>query len=354
LPDDWVQCVNFDPRGRLWLGTHRGGVAHIVDSGVESTTRASGLGDPSVSQLVESLDGRMWAWTELGGTYEITSRGAALAPGSDVAPFSNVRMRVLQDRRGVWWIGTDLGLYRIDGPELDFARARACAEEWGLPAGNVFGEIGEDRDGAIWVAMISAGLFRLDAADAARETGRFQPVELARDGSPPRAAWFDARGVFWTATNERVWRRGADGWQSIVPGPVRDGELRPRGLDVDRRGWLWIGTRFDGLFLARDPSAATPVFERWTTAQGLASDAVYGVADDERGRMYVATTKGLDRIDPESREVEHWTTSDGLAGALVNQVLIDREAACGPRLPAERRDSIPRAPRARVVRRRRT
>jgi hypothetical protein len=47
------------------------------------------------------------------------------------------------------------------------------------------------------------------------------------------------------------------------------------------------------------PEAAEPLFRRYRTAEGLTTDSTRCVTEDRAGRIYVGTSRGIDRIDPE-------------------------------------------------------
>ena len=59
----------------------------------------------------------------------------------------------------------------------------------------------------------------------------------------------------------------------------------------DRDGSLWIGTRDQGLFHLHQGKT-----DRFTRADGLSGDAIYGLFQDREGNIWVATAEGLDRF----------------------------------------------------------
>src|SRR4030095_2332450 len=58
-------------------------------------------------------------------------------------------------------------------------------------------------------------------------------------------------------------------------------EVDPRALFQDSRGWLWIGLRFKGVSVTKDPSAETLRFVNYSTQTGLASDTVWARLEDQ-------------------------------------------------------------------------
>src|SRR4030095_12542105 len=104
-------------------------------------------------------------------------------------------------------------------------------------------------------------------------------------------------------------------------------QAQPRAFHVDRRGRLWVGTRYEGAFWTDEPDAARPRFHRVSTRAGRSSDAVWMIAEDARGRLFFGTARGVDRFDPETGGVQRFSARVGLAGDLVNGLLIDRRGA---------------------------
>src|ERR1035438_8391181 len=69
------------------------------------------------------------------------------------------------------------------------------------------------------------------------------------------------------------------------------------------------------------PAAQLPL-RRYTTADGLANNAVYSIASDSRGFLWFATAEGLSRFDGVA--FANQTRSTGLPHRIVRQVLIGR------------------------------
>ena len=82
-------------------------------------------------------------------------------------------------------------------------------------------------------------------------------------------------------------------------------------LFVDSKGRLWATSTDSGLGLIEDPQSPNPQLRRYTRAQGLSIDEVWCVTEDRLGRIYAGTTKGVDRLDPGTGQIVHYTTADG-------------------------------------------
>ena len=77
-----------------------------------------------------------------------------------------------------------------------------------------------------------------------------------------------------------------------------------------------------GLALAWSLSGAQLPLRRYTTADGLANNAVYSIASDSRGFLWFATAEGLSRFD--GFGFANYTENTGLPHGIVRQVLIGR------------------------------
>ena len=76
-----------------------------------------------------------------------------------------------------------------------------------------------------------------------------------------------------------------------------------------------------------DPQAEHPRFIAYTTADGLSSNQVNCVTEDQWGRIYLGTGRGLDRLDPATGHIKHYTAADGLISGYVLSAFRDRQGA---------------------------
>ncbi|HEV8113492.1 MAG TPA: two-component regulator propeller domain-containing protein [Planctomycetota bacterium] len=321
LPDISIRYLREDRDGVLWMGTWSSGVVKLASEAIVNFVLPSAMPDRNALRVLEARDGSIYAPGKT-GILRVRGERAELVPGSDDPRFAAIANRMLQDSRGDFWIGTSGGLYRFDGPGLDLARGRHFVDGDGIPEQGVFGRIHEDREGRIWVSVLDGALYDWDPSKSA--TPHFDRVPFQDDVGLqlPRDFLSDAEGQLWLAPYVGLARR-VDG--KLQPLEASEGlpDLQTRCLLEDHLGRVWIGTRFHGVSVTDEPAAARPKFRNYSTHEGLASDAVWSIAEDGEGRMYLATSRGMERLDVASGRVKHVTTSDGLAGDIVNQVIQD-------------------------------
>ncbi len=333
LPGE-VQSIRGDREGNLWLGTYgaglvrlrpRPGAAPPEDAELTAFSRPEGLTTDFVWYVFEDRQGNLWLGTDDAGLVRLQDpRMTAFTP-RDGLPHPRVSS-VLADRHGALWIGTDGGglsrwadgetthLTAADGLSGDFVGALLQARDgrlWLGTEGGVSwwrdGEIGnldlggfelnygptvlafhEDRQGRLWIGTYGDGLFRLSAAGLAHFT--------TADGLPGdivRAIFQDRAGTLWLGTDSGLAQLAADG--SFTPGAVYVYNIRTFYEDLG--GSLWIGTRGNGLLRIKDGEATT-----LTTADGLFSDTIYQILEDDRGAFWMSTNLGVFRVERQQLE----------------------------------------------------
>ena len=176
---------------------------------------------------------------------------------ADGLPQSTV-MSTLQDSQGFVWMGTEDGLVRFDGDQLQrYAHSRTG--QTSLP-GNFVWDIAEDARHDLWIATKDSGLAR----------------------------WSRATDTFTT------YRHDARNPQSLASDSLR-------AVLIDARGRVWVGTTDAGVDIL-DP--ATGRFEHLSRAgagaDSLSSDHVYALSHGQSDRIWIGTEAGLDRWTPPS------------------------------------------------------
>jgi len=323
LSDNSITPLAEDRDGNLWIGTNGGGVCKLSSELIVSFTKTEGLPNQNVRKVIEDPSGHIYASVENGGLIKIVEGKAVAIPESQAAPFTDINERILQDQRGDWWIGTHAGLFLFQGPELQLRRGHKFTPADGIPAASIM-EIYQDQTGKVWVYPDNQGLYYVDRARKGPLTFKhFLSSDVAPVGGVHQIIG-DRSGDLWLAAHEQLGK--TIGGKVVILEPTEGlPETRPRAFFLDSRAWLWIGLRYKGVSVTKDPTGVTPKFINYSTANGLASDSVWAITEDDFGRMYFGTGKGLDQLDLESGRIRHLNTDDGLASDIINYLLTDRE-----------------------------
>ncbi len=328
-----------DRNGNLWIGSDDSGVMRLARNGFRRYERRDGLTSDRVASLLEGPSGEPCAFTRGQRPEEITGEDGFLAcydgrrfhAGHPRLPKGTPygwgsQQVTLRDRAGEWWVPTFAGLFRF--PSVPFDRLgstpprRVYTKADGLPSNQIF-RLYEDSRGDLWISLLETEgwLARWD-----RRTGSFR-VFSAADGvprEPPISFAEDGSGAVWIGFQRGGLARYRDGRTTLFT--EREGLPRGsvRALHLDAAGRLWIATSRGGVARIDRPAEETPRFMMFGLAYGLASENAASLAEDRWGRIYVGTERGLDRIDPATGNVQHFTADDGLAPGIVETILRDR------------------------------
>ena len=98
-----------------------------------------------------------------------------------------------------------------------------------------------------------------------------------------------------------------------------------RDLFVDSKGRLWIANPTNGVLRFDDVNADKLNFTQYTPSEGLSSIGILSITEDEFGRIYIGTSRGLDRLNPDTGQIENFTTADGLPNSNVDIAYRDRK-----------------------------
>jgi ligand-binding sensor domain-containing protein/signal transduction histidine kinase len=326
LTSVFLWALAEDPEGNLWLGTSDNGVMKFDRRGLVTYDADDGLPVIPRKRIFEDETGTLCV---VGGSrYHVFqydgkrfSETVPELPGTE-SDMGWGNETVLQDSRGEWWFGTFRGLVRFPRSRSasDLAGKAPSAhytERDGLLSDGVF-SLYEDARGDLWIGGFHYtvqernGLQRWDRASDTFHW--FDP----QDGVPHDAATAlleDASGNLWVGFYAHGVGRFREGAFELFDAAEIDGA--PRGyvstLHLDAHDRLWIGTSCCGAIRVDDPASATPTFRAYGTGQGLTTNSISCVSEDRWGRLYFGSDRGVDRLDPDSGGVRHFSRLDGLA-----------------------------------------
>ena len=347
-----------DRSGAFWVGTSGNGLnklgpaAKAFEQISGDPADSEGLSDNMIMAIHEARDGALWLGTWNGGLNRLDRRSGDVtryrAEPDHPARLARDDVRaVLEDSAGTLWVGTEGGgLHRLDQASGTFTRYQHDPEDSNTLRDNDVWVLHQATDGTLWAGTYGGGLSRYVA-----ETDTFR--HYLHDPDDPdslssnvvRAIYQDRAGLLWIGT-------GGGGLNRIDPGSARAGPPTstpfkryrhdprdPSSLSSDevlsiledRSGSLWIGTHSGGLNRllpgsdsgAGDGSRQTGSnqgarFRRYTTADGMPSNVVYGLLEDQQGLIWMSTTRGLCRFDPGSETFRNYDVSDGLQSQEFN------------------------------------
>jgi hypothetical protein len=228
------------------------------------------------------------------------------------------RIRSFAETPAGMWVGTNQGLFQLQGERLEGAKS--------IVSGVTVGAIVPDRAGSVWLATAGAGLMRWHAGAPAR----IPPGGPPRN-SPVSTILFDPDGTMWVGTiGAGLWRLHDGRWTAFTS---RDGmfdDVMYSTLD-DGLGNFWMPSNRGVWRVSRQQLEARAAGLRATVdsvvyseADGMRDRECNGASDPagwrtRDGRLWFPTAQGLVVIDP-----AHLHASRP-PGALIASLRVDGE-----------------------------
>lgn len=267
LASNTIYAILPDRRKQLWIGAYGHGLNRINLSDGSCEFMAGSTPDSQDLKDIVALheDGQdIWLGTFKDGVIKYDGAAqrfiplAELVKGQDKVP-TKVQA-ISSDGQGVIWIATyGAGLFRYDSLQGQLTQIVPESENGRITA---FNDVTVDKQGNVWAAAVSKGLWQLTK-------GARQFVHI--DGLP-----------------ERLW-----------------------SVDMDLRGRVWLGTAGQGAVVYEPESGAK---KRYTLEHGLLNNVVLNIRQDRQGDMWLFTDRGLSRLSVANNRIHTFVEQDGLQG----------------------------------------
>ena len=327
LAGKWVSAIYSDPDGLLWFGTIDGGAYCYDGKTPVNLTTADGLVNDFVRTIYRAPDGTLWFGTA-GGISRYVPPRSPLTCGASRRGFDNLTTAdglvhnsvnaIHAEGDSVLWFGTDGGVSRYDGQTfVNFTTVD------GLTDNHVWA-IHPDREGGLWFGTERDGVSRYDGRTFFNFTTRDGLVD-----NDITACYIDPDGVIWFGTGYAYgYGSGVSRYdgREFVNFTTEDGLADNTVQAIERTpdGAMWFGTvghgvsRYDGT-----------KFETLNTADGLVNDYVGTIYCDPDGVLWFGTgyfgagygSGGVSRYD--GKKFDDFTTTIELLHGFVGAIYRD-------------------------------
>jgi len=316
LPEVRVHDVMRDAEGGQWFALEGSGIARLPPHWRDFASfrhvpgDASSLSFPRVRAIALDEQNSAWVATGNGALDRIDTKTGAIERRLHGTPGSTGYLTaVLPEGHDRIWLGDRNGLvlHSLTGGaavELPVDLTRTDA----LPPPGYVVSLTRAADGNIWAAARGGGV-ALVAPSPPRVLRRYTPAEKTLGDADIVALALDPAGQPWVATATGVERLDPDAGHFVsIAGIPHE---RIHALDFAPDGSLWLHRlgaleryRIDGMTALRSQR-----FEAGDGWPAMTASAL-GVAGD--GSVWITSSRGLWRVDPQSRVIRRFDASDGL------------------------------------------
>ncbi|MBQ9558704.1 MAG: response regulator [Bacteroidaceae bacterium] len=273
LSSDRIREMTTDGARNLWVCTEDGGINHIdLQSGrITPYVGQTASKDDDFTICLTYFQGRLYAGINKAGlkVMDVRTGQTTLVPNATLGlPGETSIYDVCIDPQGNLWLATDQGVWLTDRNLTAPVKALVGMENFWVY------DILHDRRGNVWMAMMGGGLMRMDGQSGLLH--RYQP---------------DAKNA-----------------HSLSSGSVS-------AVFEDRTGHIWLSTDRGGICRYRPE---TDDFQRFSTEEGLPDNVAYNMLEDNHGRLWFGTNRGLVQLNPETGHIHLFTTKQGLPSNQFN------------------------------------
>jgi diguanylate cyclase (GGDEF)-like protein/PAS domain S-box-containing protein len=334
LPEEFITTLMIDRSGLLWLGGETRGVATTRPTS-ETVTWIVDLESPRdrvTRNMVSGLwaeDSRyLWIGTEGDGfkrydreqdRFENWSEPIARALGS-AAPLQELSVYdIVGGAEHHVWLATSHGVFDFDTrerratipdlPPLAGAGALASGDQEAR-------SLVRSRDGSLWIGTRTKGLLRYRNGQALKIWRHDDADPESLPNNMVLALREDSQGRLWIGTldglallDPATGRLRRLVGTTTAPG-AHSGNI-VRHIHESRDGTIWIGSH-SGLLRLEQLTESGARFARVSTQDGLASNTIYGVLEEQSGALWLSTNRGMSRYEPGTRAVRNFSLKDGL------------------------------------------
>ncbi len=343
LGDNIIREIFEDRQGILWLATYGNGIDRLARQRKQFTHHFNAVNDPNglsnntIWSIFEDSQRILWVGTSNGlnrydpKTKEYThyfhdpENPKSIRKGSVLAIF--------EDRQGELWLGVGSGLCRFDPQANQFFHYRFDPSNANSLRPGPIKTIYEDDRGLLWFGSAN-GLTSFD-----KNNGKFEHYlnDPENDNSISNNNIYSItggdNGTLWIGTswglNHFDPKNSAKQFQQYFRENDNANSLSSSRVSCvlkDQSGIVWVGTWGGGLNKF-DPT--TNLFTRYEEEDGLPSDWVWGILEDNQNNIWISTSRGLSRLYPEEKKFRNYDTYDGLQSPEFNQGAYHKSALTG-------------------------
>ncbi len=308
-----VNGLVVGPNGEVWAGAPQAGLGYLRPDWRNIAELRYGSGPLDLAGMMYrgiglDADGSAWLAGDDGDIEHVTRDGRLERFPAEVRarlagthPFS-----IQPARDGGLWIGERKGLYRVDRDGR--VQSWFTGDGRDALAGDTVRRLHEAADGSLW--MLANGV--VQQRDARGHVLR--TIRAAQNQNPSELV-FDGTGTPWAIVDHRIMRievgrdEPAEGGRFVAAPGLEGDEVYSMGFDRDglwahRRGGL-AHYRLQGAGWQRDAFVAA-------MTSGLPQVDSSALRVDPRGRVWLASRRGLLRWDPGTHKLHHVGSEHGL------------------------------------------
>lgn len=313
LVNNSIQYIYHDKTGNVWIGT-RNGINFLIEErqnivGYKSIINDNRyLNNGEIFTFWVDPENNIWVGTESGGINILDRKTGKFRylvpqPNNPNSLSRNCIKALLDVGDDNLWIGTFLGGVCVLNRETgQFTNYINIPDNPKSLSNNRVWALCKDSSDKIWVGT-SAGIDLFEPASQS-----FIHYNHLVDNSQVNNIMEDSEKTLWICSQEVVLYNQSN--QKIT----RIDEYARHILE-DSKGRFWIATVNKGMALF---SKEKGIIKYYTEKNGLANNQTLAILEDNENYLWISTTNGLSKFDPETERFHNFSTKNGFQNNQFN------------------------------------
>ena len=311
-----------DRQGCMWVGSYFGGVNIIYSNSApfkvfKHSQDNNSISSNIISDIKEDRFHNLWIGTEAGGlnyynrsTDKFTHYENNVNDKNSIS--SNLVKSILIDKQENIWVGTSLGGINLFSPKSKiFQGIGHDNKDSGILSLDDVNCMLEDNIKRFWVGT-GKGLYFFEKENRTLKKISINTKGFTINNDNIYSLFEDNENNIWIGAENGIYKlaNGLKELTGIIK--VKSTNLLSDHINCfkqDSKGRIWLGTFQGGLGLYDKKNNR---FKTYTQQDGLCSDNILGILEDDNGYLWLSTDKGLCKCNPEKHYYRNFNMQDGL------------------------------------------
>ncbi len=315
-----VSCYQ-DKAGYMWFGTEFAGI-NILKKNKKFFTIShnSNKSLPALPFLNVAFDSAstVWLGTDVAGLFYFKRNHPERAKNINKLLKNTKRIfSLLYDTNNLLQIGTENGLYTYNPYTKQIKNYKYEKNNYNSIGGKNIISLCEDKNGNLWLGSIYRGITKFNKA-----TKKF--IHFTYDKDNPNSLsnnyvssiFCDSYGNIWVGTEDGLnkFNESAGNFTIFKNNFKNKNSISSNKINCifEKNNKLWIGT--DGGLNYYD--FETKKFSSYNKENGLPSDDIKGIIDDNNGNLWISTTHNISKFNILTKHFVNFGKSDGLESEI--------------------------------------
>ena len=335
---NYILHICVDSKGILWIATTYGLV--IFNPETQRSTRYysipgdfTSISNNNVRHIFQESTGNFWIGTRDGlNYYDTTTRKVRQFHHDPNDPFSigsNWIRAIFEDRDGKLWLGTESGGLNLYNREEDnFIRFNYRLNDDNSLSNDRVYSIMEDVSGNIWVGTFK-GVNKIN-----KTVNEFRHIQQTQEPDNSLNSDFiwsfaeDSEESLFIATSNgvNIFNKNSGKYKFLIhqsndPATIASNEVRTL-LYSERENCLWLGLFGTGIDRYDLKSKTITHFIPELNKNSLSNDYINDVIEDRDGMIWIATSRGLNLLNPATNHFTIFKNNPSDTNSLSNDITI--------------------------------